>query len=93
MNLYDVIKRPLITEKGQVARSKNNEYLFEVDRRANKLEVKSAVESLFKVSVVDVRTSVKKSRTKLKSGKKITIPMVKKAVVKLKEGSSIDQWL
>lgn len=89
MDKFDIIKKPLITEKSQVARSQNNEFIFEVDRRANKIEIKDAVESLFGVKVADVRTSIKKPELKVKNGKKLLTKRVKKAVVKLKEGETI----
>jgi len=66
MDLYSVIKRPLITEKSTIARDDANKYIFEVDRRANKIEIEKAVEKLFKVKVVTVRTmniEGKKKRT------------------------------
>ncbi len=56
MNLSDVIKRPLITEKATSLKAMSNAVLFAVDRRANKKEVREAVEKLFKVKVEDVRT-------------------------------------
>ena len=50
MNIFDVIKRPVKSEKGEMIRRENNEYVFEVDRRANKIEIRQAVEKLFDVS-------------------------------------------
>jgi len=47
MNLYDIVRRPLDTEKFDRARDAHNQYAFEVDRRASKLEIKSAIEQLF----------------------------------------------
>ena len=44
MNVYDVIKRPVKSEKGEMIRRENNEYVFEVDRRANKIEIRQAVD-------------------------------------------------
>ena len=56
MNKYDIIRRPIITEKSTQVRERTNTFLFEVDRRANKIEIRKAVESLFSVKVLDVRT-------------------------------------
>jgi large subunit ribosomal protein L23 len=90
MDLYSVIKRPLITEKSTIARDDANKYIFEVDRRANKIEIEKAVEKLFKVKVVTVRTmniEGKKKRTGKVMGKKNDW---KKAVVTLAPGQSIE---
>ncbi|MEE9402516.1 MAG: 50S ribosomal protein L23, partial [Desulfobacteria bacterium] len=56
MSLYEIIKRPLITEKGTVQKEANNQLTFEVDRRANRVEIRDAVEKIFNVRVVKVRT-------------------------------------
>ena len=58
MNVYDIIKRPLITEKGHTKREADNTLCFEVHKAANKIEIKQAVETVFKVKVSEVRTSV-----------------------------------
>lgn len=90
MDLYSVIKRPLVTEKSTIARDDANKYVFEVDRRANKIEIEKAVEKLFKVKVVNVRTmnmEGKKKRTGRVMGKKRDW---KKAVVTLVPGQSIE---
>ena len=55
MNQYDVVLRPIITEKSSLAKETNNQYAFEVARDANKIEISKAVERLFKVTVVSVR--------------------------------------
>jgi len=54
MEINKVIKRILVTEKSTASREKSNKYFFEVDRRANKVEVTNAVEKLFKVKVIEV---------------------------------------
>ena len=56
-NLRDVIRRPLITEKGTLAKELANQLVFEVDRRSNKVEIRQAVESVFNVKVLGVRTA------------------------------------
>ena len=55
-NLRDVIRRPLLTEKSTVLREQLNQVMFEVDRRSNKVEIRKAVESIFGVKVLEVRT-------------------------------------
>lgn len=90
MEIHQVIRKPLVTEKGAVLRETQNQYLFEVDVNANKHQVKAAVEQLFKVDVLDVKTL--KVRGKIKRigrsvGKK---PNWKKAYVTLKEGAKIE---
>jgi large subunit ribosomal protein L23 len=55
MNQYDIVLRPIITEKSSNAKETNNQYVFEVARDANKIEIARAVEQLFKVTVVAVR--------------------------------------
>lgn len=64
LTIYDVIKRPLITEKAVDLKEKENHVLFEVDVRANKIQIKEAVEKLFNVKVLDVRTMSVKGKTK-----------------------------
>ena len=83
MNEYDIVVRPIITEKSTLLKDAGNQYIFEVQRDANKIEIKNAVEKLFKVKVVSVHVSNmegKKKRLGRFAGKK---PDWKKAVVKL----------
>ena len=90
MNLNDVIKGPLITEKLDKAREKFRQYSFIVDRKATKHDVARAVETLFKVTVEGVRTNVVRGKVK-RVGRNIgKRPNFKKAVVTLKEGDSIE---
>jgi large subunit ribosomal protein L23 len=90
MKIHDVIKGPLITEKLDQAREKFRQYSFIVDKKATKVDVARAVESLFKVSVEGVRTNVVRGKVK-RVGKSIgQRPNYKKAVVTLKEGDKID---
>ncbi|MFH1035041.1 MAG: 50S ribosomal protein L23 [Pseudomonadota bacterium] len=55
-DLRQVVRRPLITEKGTLAKEANNQLVFDVDRRSNKVEIRQAVEQVFKVKVLKVRT-------------------------------------
>ena len=64
MNQYDVILRPIITEKSSAAKETNNQYVFEVARDANKIEIRKAVEQLFKVKVLSVRVMNMEGKTR-----------------------------
>lgn len=86
-----VLKRPLIlTEKGNRLRESVNQYLFEVDRGANKIEIKKAVETLFKVSVNDVHTMIVRGRMRRMGRGHSKTQNWKKAIVTLAEGESIE---
>ncbi|MBN2178450.1 MAG: 50S ribosomal protein L23 [Deltaproteobacteria bacterium] len=90
MDIYSVIKKPLVTEKTTIARDEGNKYIFEVDRRATKIEIRNAVEKIFKVKVMTVRTMNfigKKKRIGRTIGSRSDW---KKAVVTLAPGSSIE---
>jgi len=88
--LYSVIKRPLITEKSSRQKESQNRYLFEVDRRANKIEIKRAVEQLFRVKVDRVNASRVHGKVKRLGRNVGKRPDWKKAVVLLKKGDRID---
>lgn len=85
------IKKVLLTEKGTTLTEKSNQYFFRVDRAANKLEIKSAVENLFGVKVVRVNTMNRPGKRKRERSMNygFTSPW-KRAVVTLKEGDTID---
>jgi large subunit ribosomal protein L23 len=89
-NVYDVIKRPLFTEKGSALKEAENKVLLEVARDANKIEIKKAVEELFKVKVEKVSTI--KAHGKMKRYGKFTGKTSdrKKALITLKEGEKLD---
>ena len=86
---YDVILSPVITEKATIA-SEMNRVTFRVHRDATKPQIKAAVESLFNVKVEGVNTLVRKGKTKFFRGRRGTQSDVKKAIVRLAEGHSID---
>jgi large subunit ribosomal protein L23 len=91
MQVENVIKRPLLmTEKGNVLREKQNTFLFEVDRRANKIQIKQAVETLFKVKVTEVRTLIVRGHMRRMGRSHAKTPNWKKAIVSLKDGDSIE---
>ena len=90
MNIYDVIKKPLITEKTTVEKDERNVLAFVVNRAANKIEIKAAVTQLFNAEVASVNTvnvAGKTKRTAKGVGKRSNW---KKAYVTLKEGSNVD---
>lgn len=90
MNRYDIIKRPLITEKSTIQKESANQLTFEVDRKANRVEIKKAVEGIFKVKVAGVRTIQVMGKFKRRGrilGKRNDY---KKAVVRLMPGERIE---
>ncbi len=87
---HDIVIRPLITEKTSIQKEVNNQITFEVDRRANRVEIKKAIETIFNVNVVGVRTMQVKGKTKQRGrivGKRRDW---KKAIVTLMPGERID---
>lgn len=86
MRIQDVIRRPLITEKSQIQRDDTNTVAFEVDRRANKIEVKRAVEAQFKVKVAEVRIASMHGKVRRQGRFVGRQPDWKKAYVRLAEG-------
>ncbi len=87
--LYDVIRKPIITEKATMA-SENGAVVFEVAIDANKPQIKEAIESLFGVKVKAVNTSITKGKVKRFKGRLGTRKDVKKAYVTLEDGNTID---
>lgn len=89
MTAYDIIKKPVITEKSEELRREYNKYTFEVNRKANKIEIKKAVEELFDVKVESVSTLNTKPVVKRHGMKLYKTQAKKKAIVKLAEGNVI----
>jgi large subunit ribosomal protein L23 len=87
--LYDLIRAPLITEKGTMV-SEHNQVVFRVPLKASKPQIKQAVEALFKVTVTGVNTLITKGKLKRFRGRPGRRSDVKKAFVTLAEGQSID---
>jgi len=85
-----IIRRPLITEKSTRQKEDAGQYVFEVHRDANKIEIQSAIERLFKVKVLQVRTSNVMGKIKRLGRRYGKRPDWKKAIVTLKEGDRID---
>jgi large subunit ribosomal protein L23 len=90
MKIHEVIQRPLVTEKSNIAREDLNVVTLAVDPRANKHEIRRAVEGLFDVKVVDVHT-MRMHRKSRRVGKFVgRKPEWKKAIVRLAEGHTIE---
>lgn len=90
MKAHQIIQKPIVTEKSTLARELRNEVTFAVDPKASKHDVRRAVEELFSVSVVDVRT-MQMPRKMRRVGRFLGArPQWKKAVVRLAEGQSIE---
>jgi large subunit ribosomal protein L23 len=90
MQPEDIIKRPiLLTEKASRLREDQSQVIFEVDGRANKIQIKDAVEKLFSVKVESVNTSVVRGKSRRMGRSQAKMPNWKKAVVTLREGENI----
>jgi large subunit ribosomal protein L23 len=92
MNIYQVLKRPILTEKTDYQRD-DNQYVFEVDRQANKHQIREAVETLFDVEVMAVNTMIMKPKRRRLGRKSIvTRPAWKRAIVTLAPGERIQEF-
>ena len=87
---YDIIKRPLITEKTTIQKDSYNQVSFEVDRQANRVEIKRAIEMIFNVRVAQVQTMQIKGKTKRRGWVTGKRKDWKKAIVTLLPGERID---
>ncbi len=92
MNVYEVIRRPLVTEKGVEKKDNERTLCFEVAQDANKTQVKSAVEKLFKVKVEEVRTANFEGKMRRRGRFSGYRPDWKKAYVRLKEGEKVPDF-
>ena len=92
MNIYEVIRRPVVTEKGVTAKDEHRTLCFEVAPEANKTEVKQAVERVFKVKVAEVRTANLEGKMRRRGRFVGHKPDWKKAYVKLKEGEKVPDF-
>ena len=90
MDYYQIVKRPLSSEKSVNDRESSNSYHFEVDKKVNKIQVREAIEKLFEVKVLAVRTLNKVGKTRKYKNKIYKTGGWKKAIVTLKEGDRID---
>ncbi len=89
LHLYDKILSPMVTEKSTNL-SEQNKIIFKVNANANKKNLKSNIEKIFKVNVTKVNIINKKMRIKTVRGKKVKVKGFKKAIITLKKGQNID---
>ncbi len=87
---YKIIRRPIITEKGSSLKESSNQIVFEVDRQANKPEIRKAIEKLFKVTVLAVQTQNRMGKPKRVGRSLGRRKNWKKAIVTLKEGDRVE---
>lgn len=93
MNNYEVIVRPIVTEKAVAAKEGVPTLVFEVNRDANKTEIRHAVEKLFKVKVADVRTATTEGKLRRRGRFSGYRPDWKKAYVRLKPGQKMPEYI
>ena len=89
LHLYDKILSPIVTEKSTNL-SEQNKIVFKVPYKANKKNLKSNIEKIFKVNVTKINIINKQNRTKLTRGRIVKVSGYKKAIITLKKGQSID---
>ncbi len=89
LHLFDKIIAPFVTEKSTNL-SEQNKIIFKVPSKANKKNLKSNIEKIFKVNVTKINIINKKTRTKVTRGKKVKVRGFKKAIITLKKGQNID---
>ncbi|MCX6203130.1 MAG: 50S ribosomal protein L23 [Bacteroidetes bacterium] len=96
MKLTEILIKPILTEKANGQQEKLRRYAFKVDRRANKLEIKSAIEQFYGVNVMEVNTLVVPGKNKSRSTKAGVVSGIKsgykKALVTVAEGETIDLY-
>lgn len=90
MDYYQIIKKPLQSEKSVADRESTNTYHFKVDKKANKIQIKEAIQKLFEVKVLDVRTMNKTGKIRKYRHRQFKTSNWKKAIVTLKEDDNID---
>ena len=91
LTVYDILRRPLVTEKSSFQNEKLGRYVFEVASEASKTQIKEAVETLFDVHVTQVNTLVMPAKRARKQRRIVTrTSQYKKAVVRLKDGETIE---
>jgi len=93
MNYYDIIRRPVVTEKALVKKDNERTLCFEVPVSVNKSQIRAAVEKIFKVQVQEVRTTVVPGKLRRRGRYSGYRPDWKKAYVKLKAGQKVPEYL
>ena len=92
MNIFDVLRAPIMSEKTLSLKEEANQFAFKVDQRANKIQIKESIEKSFKVSVLKVRTMNVRGKKKRLGRYKGLKSSWKKALVTLKEGDTIEYF-
>ncbi len=92
MDIHEVIRRPMVTEKGTAKKEAERTLCFEVAPGANKIQIRAAVEKLFKVKVEDVRTVNQAGKRRGRGMYTGYLPDTKKAYVKLQEGEKVPEY-
>jgi large subunit ribosomal protein L23 len=92
LDARQVLVRPLVTEKSLRTADRRNAYTFEVHPRANKVQIRRAIEELFDVTVVAVRTDVRPGKPRRRGWNELTTTEWKRAVVTLKTGDTLDLY-
>ena len=92
MNIFDVLRAPKMSEKTLSLKEEANQFAFEVDKRSNKIQIKESIEKSFKVSVLKVRTMNVRGKKKSLGRYKGLKSSLKKAIVTLKEGDTIEYF-
>ena len=92
MNIYDVVKKPIVTEKGVTKMDAERTLCFEVAVDANKTEIRNAVQTLFKVKVAEVRTTTTAGKLRRRGKFSGYRPDWKKAYIKLKPGQKVPEY-
>ncbi len=87
---YRVLLQPLITEKSTILKDESNQLVLKVARSANKIQIKNAVESVFQVKVLEVKTMNYRGKTRRRGRHVSKLPNWKKAIVRLKKGSRVE---
>lgn len=92
----NILQKPILTEKASALTEKSNRFTFRVDHRANKLQIKSAIEKMYGVNIVALNTMVVVGKLKSRNTKGGMVsgrsPKYKKAIVTLKDGETIDYY-
>ena len=92
MNIFDVLRAPKMSEKTLSLKEEANQFAFEVDQRANKIQIKESVEKSFKVSLLKVRTMNVRGKKKRLGRYQGLKSSWKKAIITLKEGDTIEYF-
>jgi len=90
LDIYDIVKKPLLTERSMACLDATNTYVFEVHPKANKVQIRRAVEALFKVKVLGVNTAGMHGKRRRRGRSVAQMPDWKKAFVTLREGDAIE---